>query len=302
MIEKVIVTGGAGFIGSHIVDLLIEKGYEVHVIDNLYSGKKENINPKAFFHNVDVRNIEDLIPLFEGVKYVFHEAGLPGVQLSIDDPLQTHAVNVLGLLNVLEASRLHKVKRVMFAASSSAYGNQTSMPLVETMPVSPVSPYGAQKYIGEVYCRIWSTVYGIETVALRYFNVYGPRQNADGAYASVIPKFIELRKNGKPLTITGDGNQTRDFVHVKDVARANILAMESSSIGRGEVINVGDTHKCSINFITSLIGGDVEYVPPRLEVRDSQADISKARGLLGWEPIMKIEEGIIDLKKQSGFL
>ncbi len=295
--EKVIVTGGAGFIGSHIVDALVERGYDVHVIDTLYAGKKEYVHKKATLHIVDVRDREALTPLFEGVRYVFHEAGLPGVQMSIDLPLETNEVNVIGLLNVLEASRIHKVKRVIFAASSSAYGNQEIMPLTENLPVTPVSPYGTQKYVGEVYCKIWSRVYGIETVSLRYFNVYGPRQSSVGAYASVIARFIDMRAKGEPLTITGDGNQTRDFVHIDDVVRANLLAMTHSTVGSGDVINIGNTTSVSVNRIAELIGGEIVHIEPRLEARDSQASIEKAKTILGWEPEVSIEEGIRGLKE-----
>lgn len=295
--EKVIVTGGAGFIGSHIVDALVDRGYDVHVIDTLYVGKKEYVHKKATLHIVDVRDREALTPLFEGARYVFHEAGLPGVQMSIDLPLETNEVNVIGLLNVLEASRIHGVKRVIFAASSSAYGNQEIMPLTENLPVTPVSPYGVQKYVGEVYCKIWSRVYGIETVSLRYFNVYGPRQSSVGAYASVIARFIDMRAKGEPLTITGDGNQTRDFVHIDDVVRANLVAMTHTAVGSGDVINIGNTTSVSVNHIAELIGGEIVHIEPRLEARDSQASIEKAKTILGWEPEVSIEEGIRGLKE-----
>ncbi len=295
--EKVIVTGGAGFIGSHIVDALVDRGYDVHVIDTLYVGKKEYVHKKATLHIVDVRDREALMPLFEGARYVFHEAGLPGVQMSIDLPLETNEVNVIGLLNVLEASRIHGVKRVIFAASSSAYGNQEIMPLTENLPVTPVSPYGVQKYVGEVYCKIWSRVYGIETVSLRYFNVYGPRQSSIGAYASVIARFIDMRAKGEPLTITGDGNQTRDFVHIDDVVRANLVAMTHTAVGSGDVINIGNTTSVSVNHIAELIGGEIVHIEPRLEARDSQASIEKAKTILGWEPEVSIEEGIRGLKE-----
>ncbi len=295
--EKVIVTGGAGFIGSHIVDALVDRGYDVHVIDTLYVGKKEYVHKKATLHIVDVRDREALMPLFEGARYVFHEAGLPGVQMSIDLPLETNEVNVIGLLNVLEASRIHGVKRVIFAASSSAYGNQEVMPLTENLPVTPVSPYGVQKYVGEVYCKIWSRVYGVETVSLRYFNVYGPRQSSVGAYASVIARFIDMRAKGEPLTITGDGNQTRDFVHIDDVVRANLVAMTHTAVGSGDVINIGNTTSVSVNHIAELIGGEIVHIEPRLEARDSQASIEKAKTILGWEPEVSIEEGIRGLKE-----
>ncbi len=298
--EKIIVTGGAGFIGSHIVDALIEEGYEVHIVDNMSGGKKENINPKAIFHEVDIRDREKLMPLFGDVKYVFHEAALPRVQFSIENPIETHDVNVNGLLNVLECARLNNVKRVIFAASSSAYGNNENLPLKENFAPSPLSPYGAHKYIGEIYFKVWAEVYKIETVCLRYFNVYGPRLNPDGAYPLVIGFFLKSLKQNKPLTITGDGEQTRDFTHVRDVVKANILAMKSNKVGQGEVINIGGGHRHSINYVAELIGGKVEYIAPRLEPHDTEADISKAKELLGWEPVVKIEDGVAELKKIFG--
>lgn len=294
--EKVIVTGGAGFIGSHIVNALIEEGYEVHIVDNLSSGKKENVNPKAVLHVVDIRDKDKLTPIFKNTKYVFHEAALPQVQYSIENPVETNEINVGGLLNVLEASRINNVARVIFAASSAAYGNQKTLPLVETMEAQPLSPYGAHKYIGEIYCSLWSRIFNLETVCLRYFNVYGRGQSSTGAYASVIAKFMDLKKEGKPLSITGTGKQTRDFVNIKDVVSANMKAMKSGNVGGGEVINIGSTRQVSINKIAELIGGPVEYIKARIEPTDTQADINKAKELLNWEPEVLFEDGILELK------
>ncbi len=295
--EKVIVTGGAGFIGSHIVNALIDLGYEVHAVDNLYSGKKENVNPKAVLHVVDIRDKEKLIPIFKNAKYVFHEAALPQVQYSIENPIETHEINVTGLLNVLEASRINNVKRLVFAASSAAYGNQEILPLVETMEAHPLSPYGTHKHIGEIYCGLWSRIYSLETVSLRYFNVYGPGQSSTGSYASVVPRFIDLRKEGKPLTIVGTGEQTRDFINVKDIVSANLKAMNSISVGKGEVINIGSTYRASVKEVAELVGGAVEHVEPRIEPQDTEAGIQKAKELLGWEPEIAFAEGIAELKK-----
>ncbi len=296
--EKIIVTGGAGFIGSHIVDELVERGYDVHVIDDLSGGLKENVNPKATLHVVDIRNKEAIFPIFQGAKYVFHEAALPRVQYSIENPIETHEVNVLGLLNVLEASRENGVKRVIYAASSSAYGNSDVLPLKESFKPSPLSPYGAQKYIGEVYCEVWSKVYGLETVSLRYFNVYGPRLNLNGAYPLVIGLFIKQSLEGQPLTITGDGEQTRDFTHVKDVVNANLLAMTSNNVGGGEVINIGSSHNVSINFLAKLFDRETKHIPERFEPKHTLADRSLAKELLGWEPKMDFAESIQALKKE----
>lgn len=298
-VEKIIVTGGAGFIGSHIVDALIDEGYEVHVVDNMSAGRKENVNPKAILHIVDIREKEKLILIFKDVKYVFHEAAFPQVQYSIENPVETNEINVRGTLNVLEASRVNKVERVIFASSSAIYGNQEKLPITENMQTNPLSPYGAQKYIGEVYMKLYSEIYGLKTVSLRYFNVYGPRQSAKGAYASVIPKFIEFCQKNQPLLITGDGEQTRDFVNIRDIVSANILAMKEEKVGKGEVLNIGGSNQYSINYIAKLIGGDISYVSPRIEPRNTKASILKAKEFLNWEPYVMLEEGIKELKKYN---
>jgi UDP-glucose 4-epimerase len=295
--EKIIVTGGAGFIGSHIADALIAEGYEVHVIDNLSNGKKENVNPKAVFHKADICDYIKIFPIFKGAKYVFHEAALPRVQFSIEHPLESNDANVVGTVNVLVASQRSGVKRVIYAASSSAYGEPIKLPLVETMPANPKSPYGLQKYIGELYCRLFSQIYGMETVSLRYFNVYGPRNSSEGAYALVIAKFFKLLKEGKPLTITGDGTQTRDFTSVHDIVRANLLAMKSKKVGNGEVFNIGAGRNFSVNQVAKLIGGEAVHIAPRLEPHDTLASHALAKKLLGWVPKVKLEEGIEELKK-----
>ncbi|PIQ69085.1 MAG: LPS biosynthesis protein WbpP [Candidatus Taylorbacteria bacterium CG11_big_fil_rev_8_21_14_0_20_46_11] len=308
---KVVVVGGAGFIGSHVTDVLIERGYETHVIDNLSGGKKSNLNPKVIFHEKDIRNLEDIKPIIKGAKFVFHLAALPRVQYSIENPAETHEVNVTGTLNVLIASKEGGVKRVVYSASSSAYGDQPArtgrgstrsggkvLPLVETMSPSPLSPYGLHKYIGELYCKVWSTVYGLETVGLRYFNVYGPRLNPDGSYPLAIGKFLKQRSQGKPMTIWGDGTQTRDFTHVRDVARANLLAMESDKVGKGEVMNIGAGKNYSVNQLAEMIGGPVVHEPPKIEPHDTLADSSLAKKLLGWKPEVVFEEGIAELKRE----
>ncbi len=295
--EKVVVVGGAGFIGSHVADALVEKGYEVHSIDNLSGGKKENLNPRAVFHNADIRSIEQIKPIIKDAKFVFHLAALPRVQYSIEHPAETNEVNVTGTVNVLIAAKESRVKRVVYSASSSAYGDQKVLPLVETMTPSPKSPYGLQKYIGEMYCKVWSEVYGVETVSLRYFNVYGPRMNPDGAYALAIGKFLKQKKEGKSLTIWGDGTQTRDFTHISDVVRANLLSAESKKMGKGEVINIGAGRNFSVNQLAKLIGGPVVHEPPRIEPHDTLADNSLARRLLGWSPQVSLEDGIAELKK-----
>lgn len=294
-----IVTGGAGFIGSNLVDALVKEGYEVHVIDNLVAGKRENINNKAKLHVIDIRNSEKLIPIFKNAKYVFHLAALPRVQYSIGHPVETNDVNVTGTICVLEAARKAKVERFVYSASSSAYGDQPITPLCEEMTPAPKSPYGLQKYIGELYCRIWSEIYGLKTVSLRYFNVYGLRQSEKGAYALVIAKFFKQKRQNKPMTITGDGKQTRDFTNVRDVVRANILAARSRKVGNGEIINIGGGRNISMNKIAEIIGGSVAYIPARLEPHDTLADITRAGKFLDWKPTINIEQGIRELMKME---
>lgn len=299
---KSIVTGGAGFIGSHIVNALVERGDEVHVIDNLAAGKRERLNPKATFHEKDIRDFDAIAPLFSGAKVVFHLAALPRVQPSIEDPRTTHDVNVTGALNVLVAARDTKVARVVYSASSSAYGDQAVMPLREDMPANPLSPYGLQKYIGELQCKLFSQIYDMETVSLRYFNVYGPGASTDGAYSLVIGKFLEQRSHGQPMTIVPDGKQSRDFTHVRDVVRANLLAAESLKVGKGEVINIGGGHDYSVLEVAALIGGPTTFTDPRLEPKRTLADISKAKELLAWQPAIDFKEGIEELKKMHGIV
>lgn len=294
---KVIVTGGAGFIGSHLVDALVNEGFEVHIIDNLVAGKKENINPKAVFHKADIRQLKKVKPVFVDADYVFHLAALPRVQPSIQNPKVTHDVNVTGTLNVLLAARDARVKRVIYAASSSAYGNQKKFPLKESFPASPVSPYGLQKYMGELQCRLFSQIYDLETVSLRYFNVYGPRFSNEGAYSLVVGRFLEQRRLNQALTVVPDGNQSRDFTHVHDVVGANLLAMKSKKVGRGEVINIGGGCDQSVNKVAALVGGPTVFVEPRVEPRRTLADITLAKELLDWQPRIKFEKGVAEFKR-----
>jgi len=295
-----LVTGGAGFIGSNLVDALIERGDKVRVIDNFSNGKKENVNPKAELIIEDICNLEKIQPHFKGVDVVFHLAALPRVQFSIDYPKETNEVNVGGTLNVLLAARGAGVKRVVYSASSSAYGNNSNLPLKEEMKPVPMSPYGLQKFVSEEYARIFPIFYKLETVSLRYFNVYGPRMSAEGAYPTVIAVFLRQKSEGKPLTITGDGTQTRDYTHVRDVCRANILAATSPNVGCGEVMNIGAGNNFSVNQIAEMIGGPVKHIEPRIEPHDTLADNSLAKKLIGWEPKVSIEEGIDELKKIYG--
>lgn len=293
--KKVIVVGGAGFIGSNLTDTLVERGFDVHVIDNLFAGKKENVNKKAKLHVVDIRKYDDVAPVINGADAVFHLAALPRVQFSIEHPIETNNVNVGGMLNVLVAAQKGGVRRVVYSASSSAYGDQKTMPLCEDMPANPLSPYGLQKYIGELQCKLFNEVYGLETVSLRYFNIYGERQDPDGPYALVVGKFLKQKSEGVPMTITGDGEQSRDFTHVRDAVEANILAMGSDKVGKGEAINIGAGKNCSINKLAEIIDGPVEHVEARLEPKHTLADISLAKELLGWEPKINLKDGIKEL-------
>lgn len=295
--SNMLVTGGAGFIGSHVVDALVDAGHGVRIIDNLAGGSRDYINPQATFHEKDVRNFEDIAPLFAGVDIVFHLAALPRVQPSIQDPRTTHATNATGTLNVLVAARDAKVKRLVYSASSSAYGDQDTLPLREDMRAHPISPYALQKYEGELMCALFSEIYGLETVSLRYFNVYGPRAASEGAYALVIARFLRQRKNGETLSIVPDGTQSRDFTHVRDVARANLLAAESPRVGKGEVINIGGGHNHTVLEVAKLIGGPHTFVEPRLEPKHTLADISRAKELLGWQPQEEFKSGIAELKQ-----
>lgn len=298
--KRAVVVGGAGFIGSHLTDALLESGWRVDVIDNLSGGKMEHVNPRANFHKKDIRNYDDIAPVIAGSDVVFHLAALPRVQYSIDFPQETNSVNAGGSLNVLQAAKEGGVKRVVYSGSSSAYGNQETMPLHEGLRAIPISPYALQKYIGEEYARIYSEIHGLQTVTLRYFNVYGTRMDPEGAYALVIGQFIKLRKEGKPLTITGTGEQTRDFTHVRDVVRANMLASESLNVGRGEAINIGAGRNISMKTLAEMIGGDIEYVPARKEPLHTLANNQRAKELLGWEPSIQIEEGIEALREEAG--
>ena len=299
--KKVVVTGGAGFIGSHIVDALILRGDEVHVIDNFVAGRKDDrINAKATYHELDVRDTDAVQKVMEGADVVFHTAALPRVPYSIEHPVETTDINITGTVSVLAAAARAKVRRVVYSASGSAYGAQEKLPLSESMQANPVNPYGLQKYVGELFAKVWVSTFGVETVSLRYFNVYGPRLDPSGPYALAIGAFLLARQNNKPLTIFGDGSVTRDYTHVRDVVRANILAAESDKVGKGDVINIGAGRNVTIQYLAELIGGEIQYGPPRIEAHDSRADNRKAKELLGWEPTVTLEEGIAELKKLAG--
>lgn len=296
---RALVTGGAGFIGSHLVDALIDQGHDVIIVDSLLLGKKENINAKAIFHQLDIRETHQMQALCEGVDVIFHLAADPRVAVSLEDPMGTHDINVTGTLSVLVAAHRSGVKKVIFSSSCAAYGDASS-PISETAPTEPLSPYGLHKLLGEEYMRMFARTFGLATVCLRYFNVYGTRKSADGSYPMVIPVFLKQKQEGKEMTVVGDGMQTRDYVHVSDIVRANILAWQSEIID-GSPINIGSHRQISVLDIASLIGGESTHLPERMgEMRYVEAENARAKELLGWEPKMPFEEGLAILKRYWG--
>lgn len=301
--KKVVVTGGAGFIGSHLADALVAGGYDVHVVDNLANGRREDVPSTASFHEIDILDTQALLTVCTGAHAVFHMAALPRVPFSFDHPVESHRANIDGTFSVLMAARDGKVGRVIYAASSSVYGNQDRLPFSEDMRPNPLSLYAFQKYAGEAYARLFSLNYGLPTVSLRFFTVYGPRMRPDGGYALAIPTFLKARKEGRPLPITGDGTQTRDFTHVRDVVRALMSAMESDMVGKGEVINIAAGRNLSVDHLADVVGGEREYLPERpSDAHDTFGDNRLAKELLGWEPTVVFEEGMAELKQEWGIV
>jgi UDP-glucose 4-epimerase len=298
---KYLVTGGAGFIGSHIATAVAERGDEVRVFDNLSSGSRMNLahlGPKVELVEGDLLDPVAVARAVDGVGVIFHEAALASVPRSVEKPLDTHAVCVTGTLHLLEAARKAGVRRLVFAGSSSVYGNQPAMSKRETDVLSPLSPYAAAKLAGEAYCHSFTAVYGLETVVLRYFNVFGPRQDPNSEYSAVIPKFVALMLRGKRPMVFGDGQQSRDFTYVEDVVRGNLLAAESKN-AVGRVFNIACGRQQSllqlIDSINAALGTSIEpeFAPPRAgDVRESLADISAARAALGYEPAVDFDEAL----------
>lgn len=295
-----VVTGGAGFIGSHLTKELLSRGYDVRVIDTLVAGKRENVPAGASLHVVDVQDAEALPALLADARVVYHLAALPRVEYSIQHPAETHGVNVTGTVNVLAS--VGKEARVVLASSAAVYGDTDAPLLSEDLPAAPVSPYGLHKYVSERYLALANVLYGTQTVSLRFFNVYGPGLDPEGPYALVVGKFLKLRKEGKSLTITGDGTQTRDFIHVRDIVVALIAAGESSAVGKGEVINIGTGHGTSVNELADAFGGAREYLPPRIEPKNSRADVARAKNLLDFSAETALAEGIAELKREWGII
>ena len=299
---KALVTGGAGFIGSHLVDTLVQMGHEVAVLDNLATGNPDNWAYPRYveFIRGDIRDLNTVYRAMEDVDVVYHQAAIPSVPRSVSDPVTCHEVNVTGTFNVLLAARDAGVRRVVYASSSSIYGDTVELPKRESMTPKPLSPYAAAKLAGEHYARLFTQLYGLETVGLRYFNVFGPRQSPNSEYAAAIPKFVSRILMGEAPVIFGDGEQTRDFTAVQNVVQANLGAGRApAENAAGKAYNVGCGERISLNelirVINRLAGRNIqpEYLPARAgDVRDSLADISAARRDLGFEPRVRLEEGL----------
>jgi UDP-glucose 4-epimerase len=299
--RRVLVTGGAGFIGSNLVRALLERGDDVRVLDNFATGNRANLsgleNDIEVFEG-ELRSYERVHNAVRGVELVFHQGALPSVPRSVQDPLTTSAVTIEGTLNVLLAARDESVRRVVYASSSSVYGNSGTLPRTELQQPDPISPYAVAKLAAERYCVSFHRVYGLETVALRYFNVFGPRQDPKSQYAAVVPRFLALIDAGEPVPIHGDGTQSRDFTYVANVVAANLLAGDAEG-AVGAVLNVATGRQASVNELADAIGTVLgkpvakEYLPVRTgDVRDSWADVSEARQVLGYESTIGLEEGI----------
>lgn len=300
---KALVTGGGGFIGSNLTRALLERGHDVRIIDDFSTGRRENLEGLENEVELVETTIEDLDAVkgaMEGVDHVFHQAALPSVKRSVDDPITTHGVAATGTLNVLVAARDADVKRVVYASSSSAYGNTPVLPKEESMPTSPLSPYAVAKLTGEQYCKAFSHVYGLETVALRYFNVFGPHQDPASHYSAVIPLFATALLEARVPNVHGDGEQTRDFTYIDNVVLANLKAAAGDERSSGHAMNIACGERVTLNqlleVLAKIIGVDdyeVTYGEPRSgDVRDSLADISKARDLIGYEPQVLLEDGL----------
>jgi nucleoside-diphosphate-sugar epimerase len=298
---RYLVTGGAGFIGSNTVDELVRRGHSVVVLDDLSAGKEENLaefRNKITFMKGTITDLEVVRRAVQEADYVLHLAARTSVPRSVKDPLETNRINIEGTLNVLVAARDAKVKRVVFSASSSAYGETPTLPKVETMQPAPISPYGVTKYAGELYAQVFGRCYGLENVSLRYFNVFGPRQDPGSPYSGVLSKFITCCLDDVPPGIFGDGEQSRDFTYIENVVQANLLACEAPNAS-GKVLNVGTGRRATLNETLRLLGEiagkriEAKYEPPREgDIRDSLADITQSREILGYDPQVAFEEGL----------
>ena len=298
---RYLVTGGAGFIGSNTVDELVRRGHSVVVLDDLSAGKEENlaeVRSKITFVKGSITDLEAVQKAMHQAEYVIHLAARTSVPRSVKDPLETNRINVEGTLNVLVAAKDNKVKRVVFSASSSAYGETPTLPKMETMQPQPISPYGLSKYVGELYAQTFGRCYGLENVSVRYFNIFGPRQDPDSPYSGVLSRFATAFLEEQQPVVYGDGEQTRDFTYVDNAVQANLLACEAPTVSGG-VFNIGTGARISLNqtleYLRRISGKKLQakYDPPREgDIRDSQADIAKAREFLGYEPTVMFEEGL----------
>lgn len=303
--KKSLVTGGAGFIGSHLAEALLKRGDRVVVLDNLSTGRRENLDllpggQEIEFHQVDIADYPTIAPLFTGVEQVFHIAALADIVPSIQQPFAYHRSNVDGTTSVLEAARAAGVKRLVYAASSSCYGIPDHYPTLETAPARPQYPYALTKYVGEQYVLHWEQIYGLPAVALRFFNVYGPRSRTSGTYGAVFGIFLAQKLASRPFTVVGDGTQTRDFTFVTDVVAACLAAADSDL--KGEVMNVAGGNPVSVNRLVELLGGKAIHIPKRPGEPDcTHGDISKIQNRLGWKPRISIEEGVAILLKNIDY-
>lgn len=301
--SNVLVTGGAGFIGSNLTEALLEKGHRVRILDNFSTGKRENLlfdktYPSLEIMEGDICDLHVCQEAAKGIEFVFHQAALPSVQRSVEDPLTSHSVNAGGTLNILLAAKDEGVRRVIYAASSSVYGDTPTLPKKEEMPPNPLSPYALQKFIGEEYCRLFSQLYGLETISLRYFNIFGPKQDPNSIYSAVIPRFIDALLNGRSPVVFGDGEQSRDFTFIDNVVRANLLSMAVEHT-HGEVLNIACGERTSLNLLLNILkeilGSKISslYEESRKgDVKHSLADISRGKRFLNYDPEVDIEIGL----------
>ena len=297
---KCVVTGGCGFIGTHLVDRLVNLGHRVIVLDDLSTGSLERLNPSAKPLYGSVADADAVVSATQGAEVVFHTAAWARIERSVADPVGTHAVNVTGTLNVLRAAQINSVGRVINSSSSSVYGDQPNHLMREDMTPNPKSPYALQKLMGEQYAEVFAQLFGLTVVSLRYFNVYGPGQPSEGEYSLVIPRFLRMREEGNPLTVYGDGTQTRSYTHVSDVVEANILAATAElPAGKHTALNIGTGEETSVNEIAAAIGGPVQRIlpNPRGEFEEARkaADCSLAASLIGWEPRIPFADGVKEL-------
>ncbi len=292
--SKAVVVGGCGFIGSYVIKELTRVGYEVSVIDNLSSGKRENIGESVTLTQADIRNYEDIEKHINEGDIIFHLAALTSVPGSIENPLVYHETNIKGTYNIFEAARTKKAKGIIFSSSAAVYGNQEGV-MDEAKETQPENPYAFQKVFGENLGAQYATLYTLPFVSLRYFNVYGKGNHEEGSYAPVTARFLKAKREGKPLPLVGDGEQTRDFVHVEDVARANVQAIKLLESSKSEIINICSGNSIKIIDIAHMIGGEIDHLAPRQEIRHSCGAPDKAKKLLDFTPSISLEEGIKNL-------